>query len=179
MMHSPKEAAGVVNWPTVDLVTYSNGLDKLLRRLSPLLHRIVRDFRIDIQLVGTRTLSLDLQPAAHRRRQYCKCSSNSSGRPRARSSGNTAHFSRFGRSCPRSSRGMPFEVHGSSRPVRRVHCCWLLQRPPRGGVVSYYRTAHRFQSSGNDPSEGDSGDCNTHVPSADLHAAAESFPQHD
>lgn len=56
-IHGPKVAA-VVNWPTVDVVTDRNGLRKLLRWLSPSSRRKVRDFRIDIQLVGTKTLVL-------------------------------------------------------------------------------------------------------------------------
>ena len=58
-IHGPKEAAALVDWPNVDVVTDRNGLRKLLRWLSPSSDRNVRDFRIDVQLVGTKTLVLD------------------------------------------------------------------------------------------------------------------------
>ena len=57
-IHGPKEAAVLVDWPTVDVVTGRNSLRKLLRWLSPSSQRKVRDFRIDVQLVGIKTLVL-------------------------------------------------------------------------------------------------------------------------
>ncbi|KAH9175674.1 hypothetical protein EDB89DRAFT_1903787 [Lactarius sanguifluus] len=57
-IHGPKTTASPVDWPTVDVITDRNGLRKLLRWLNPSPGREVRDFRIDIQLVGTKTLML-------------------------------------------------------------------------------------------------------------------------
>ncbi|KAH8993065.1 hypothetical protein EDB86DRAFT_3244229 [Lactarius hatsudake] len=57
-IHGHQEAAPSVDWPTVDVVTDRNGLRKLLRLLSPSPGKAVRDFRIDVQLVGTKTLVL-------------------------------------------------------------------------------------------------------------------------
>ncbi|KAH8993052.1 hypothetical protein EDB86DRAFT_1403817 [Lactarius hatsudake] len=57
-IHGPKTTASPVDWPTVDVITDRNGLRKLLRWLNPSPGREVRDFRIDIQLVGTKTLVL-------------------------------------------------------------------------------------------------------------------------
>ena len=51
-------APAPVDWPSVDVVTDRNGLRKLLRWLNPSPGRQVRDFRIDVQLVGTKTLVL-------------------------------------------------------------------------------------------------------------------------
>ena len=53
-----QETAPPVDWPTVDVVTDRNLLRKLLRWLNPSPGREVRDFRIDFQLVGTKTLVL-------------------------------------------------------------------------------------------------------------------------
>ena len=53
-----QEATPPVDWPTVDIVTDRNGLRKLLRWLNPSPGREVRDFRIDVQLVGAKTLVL-------------------------------------------------------------------------------------------------------------------------
>jgi hypothetical protein len=47
-----------VDWPTVDVITDRNGLRKLLRWLNPSVGREVRDFRIDVQLVGSKTIIL-------------------------------------------------------------------------------------------------------------------------
>ncbi|KAI0246424.1 hypothetical protein BJV78DRAFT_152208 [Lactifluus subvellereus] len=47
-----------VDWPTVDVITDRNGLRKLLRWLSPSAGREVRDFRIDVDLIGTKTILL-------------------------------------------------------------------------------------------------------------------------
>ncbi|KAI0246423.1 hypothetical protein BJV78DRAFT_1356176 [Lactifluus subvellereus] len=47
-----------VDWPTVDVITDRNGLRKLLRWLSPSAGREVRDFRIDADLIGTKTVLL-------------------------------------------------------------------------------------------------------------------------
>ncbi|KAH9973930.1 hypothetical protein BJV74DRAFT_782643 [Russula compacta] len=47
-----------VDWPAVDVVTDRNGLRKLLRWLNPSEGKEVRDFRIDVDLVGTKTLVL-------------------------------------------------------------------------------------------------------------------------
>ena len=49
--------AAPVYWPKVDVITDRNGLRKLLRFLSP--GKWVPDFRIDVQLVGTKTLVLN------------------------------------------------------------------------------------------------------------------------
>jgi len=57
-IHGPKAAAAVVDWPTVDVITDRNGLRKLLRWLNPSPGRDVRDFRIDVELVGAKTLVL-------------------------------------------------------------------------------------------------------------------------
>ena len=53
-----QETAPPVDWPAVDVVTDRNVLRKLLRWLDPSPGREVRDFRIDFQLVGTKTLVL-------------------------------------------------------------------------------------------------------------------------
>ncbi|KAI0250395.1 hypothetical protein BJV78DRAFT_1376454 [Lactifluus subvellereus] len=47
-----------VDWPTVDIITDRNGLRKLLRWLSPSAGKDVRDFRIDVDLIGTKTILL-------------------------------------------------------------------------------------------------------------------------
>ena len=57
-IHSHETAAAPVAWPSVDVVTDRNGLRKHLRWLNPSPGRQVRDFRIDVQFVGTRTLVL-------------------------------------------------------------------------------------------------------------------------
>ena len=51
-IHGHKTAP--VDWPKVDVITDRNGLRKLLRWLSP--GKWVPGFRIDVQLVGTKTL---------------------------------------------------------------------------------------------------------------------------
>ncbi|KAI0292832.1 hypothetical protein B0F90DRAFT_1644649 [Multifurca ochricompacta] len=56
IIHDKKKAP--VDWPTVDIVTDRNGLRKLLRWLNPSAGREVRDFRIDVELVGTKTVLL-------------------------------------------------------------------------------------------------------------------------
>jgi hypothetical protein len=56
--HKAATTAAPVDWPTVDVITDRNGLRKLLRWLNPSPDREVRDFRIDVQLVGTKTLVL-------------------------------------------------------------------------------------------------------------------------
>jgi hypothetical protein len=48
-----------VDWPDVDVVTDRNGLRKLLRWLNPSEGREVRDFRIDVELVGAKTIVLN------------------------------------------------------------------------------------------------------------------------
>ncbi|KAH9020498.1 hypothetical protein EDB85DRAFT_2153026 [Lactarius pseudohatsudake] len=53
-----QDAAPPVDWPSMDVVTDRNGLRKFLRWLNPSPGRAVRDFRIDVQLVGTKTLVL-------------------------------------------------------------------------------------------------------------------------
>ncbi|KAI9443011.1 hypothetical protein H4582DRAFT_1151111 [Lactarius indigo] len=53
-----QEVAPPVDWPSVDVVADRNGLRKLLRWLDPSPGRAVRDFRIDVELVGTKTLVL-------------------------------------------------------------------------------------------------------------------------
>jgi hypothetical protein len=47
-----------VDWPAVDVLTDRNGLRKLLRWLNPSEGREERDFRIDVELVGTKTIVL-------------------------------------------------------------------------------------------------------------------------
>ena len=47
-----------VDWPAVDVITDRNGLHKLLRRLNPSEGREVCDFRIDVELMGTKTIVL-------------------------------------------------------------------------------------------------------------------------
>jgi len=47
-----------VDWPTVDVIADCNGLRKLLRWINPSPGRELFDFRIDVQLVGTKTLVL-------------------------------------------------------------------------------------------------------------------------
>jgi len=57
-IHGHNLAATPVDWPTVDVVTGRNSLRKILRWLNPSQGREVRDFRIDVQLVGAKTLVL-------------------------------------------------------------------------------------------------------------------------
>lgn len=52
------QKAAPVDWPKVDVITDRNGLRKLLRWLNPSPGKEVRDFRINVQLVGTKTLVL-------------------------------------------------------------------------------------------------------------------------
>jgi len=47
-----------VDWPAVDVITDRNGLRKLLRWLNPSEGREVCDFRIDVELVGAKTIIL-------------------------------------------------------------------------------------------------------------------------
>ena len=63
-IHGHKTAP--VDWPKVDVITDRNGLRKLLRWLNPSPGREVRDFRIDVQLVGTKTLVLGRREARSR-----------------------------------------------------------------------------------------------------------------
>ena len=68
------KAAAPVDWPKVDVITDRNGLRKLLRWLKP--GKSVRDFRIDVQLVGTKTLVLSRwesrarEPANHCKQEF-------------------------------------------------------------------------------------------------------------
>ena len=48
-----------VDWPAVDVITDRNALRKLLRWLNPSEGREVRDFRIDVELVGAKTIVLN------------------------------------------------------------------------------------------------------------------------
>ena len=67
-IHDNKKAP--VDWPAVDVITDRNSLRKLLRWLNPSAGREVRDFRIDVELVGAKTIvmyrwdgcSLELPP---------------------------------------------------------------------------------------------------------------------
>jgi hypothetical protein len=52
------QKAAPVDWPMVDVITDRNGLRKLLRWLNPSPGREVRDFRIDVELMGSKTLVL-------------------------------------------------------------------------------------------------------------------------
>ena len=52
------QKAAPVDWPKVDVITDRNGLRKLLRWLNPSPGREVRDFRIDVELMGSKTLVL-------------------------------------------------------------------------------------------------------------------------
>jgi len=45
-----------VDWPSVDVITDRNGLRKLLHRLNPSEGREVRDFPIEVELVGAKTI---------------------------------------------------------------------------------------------------------------------------
>lgn len=56
-IHEKKKSP--VDWPAVDVVTDRNGLRKLLRWLNPSEGREVRDFRIDVELVGDKTIVLN------------------------------------------------------------------------------------------------------------------------
>jgi len=47
-----------VDWPAVDVITNRNGLRKLLRWLNPSRGQRVCDFRIDVELVGSKTIVL-------------------------------------------------------------------------------------------------------------------------
>jgi hypothetical protein len=47
-----------VEWPALDVITDRNGLRKLLRWLNSSEGREVRNFRIDVELVGTKTIVL-------------------------------------------------------------------------------------------------------------------------
>ncbi|KAH9046230.1 hypothetical protein EDB84DRAFT_1467266 [Lactarius hengduanensis] len=69
-----QEAAPPVDWPAVDFVTDHSDLRKLLRWVNPSPGREVQDFRIDVQLVGTKTLVLrrweSPAPWVHTTRSY-------------------------------------------------------------------------------------------------------------
>lgn len=56
-IHDNKKAP--VDWPAVDVISDRNGLRKLLRWLNPSPGREVRDFRIDVELVGAKTVVLN------------------------------------------------------------------------------------------------------------------------
>ena len=47
-----------VDWPAVDVITNRNGLRKLLRWLNPSRGQKMRDFRIDVELVGSKSIIL-------------------------------------------------------------------------------------------------------------------------
>ncbi|KAI0255088.1 hypothetical protein BJV78DRAFT_1120388 [Lactifluus subvellereus] len=47
-----------VEWPAVDVITDRNALRKLLRWLNPSAGREVCDFRVDVDLIGTKTILL-------------------------------------------------------------------------------------------------------------------------
>jgi len=53
------EKKAPVDWPAVDVISDRNGLRKLLRWLNPSEGREVRDFRIDVELVGAKTIMLN------------------------------------------------------------------------------------------------------------------------
>ena len=57
-IHEAAATEAPVDWPTVDVITDRSGLRNLLRWLNPSPGGRVRNFRIDIQLVGTKTLVL-------------------------------------------------------------------------------------------------------------------------
>jgi hypothetical protein len=59
MRDDGKKAPPPVNWPDVDVITDRNGLRKLLRWLNPSQGRQPRDFRIDVELVGAKTIVLN------------------------------------------------------------------------------------------------------------------------
>jgi hypothetical protein len=59
MCDDGKKAPPPVDWPDVDVITDRNGLRKLLRWLSPSQGRETRKFRIDVELVGTKTIVLN------------------------------------------------------------------------------------------------------------------------
>lgn len=57
VIHENKEPP--VDWPAVDVISDRNGLRKLLRWLNPSEGKQVRDFRIDVELVGAKTIVLN------------------------------------------------------------------------------------------------------------------------
>jgi hypothetical protein len=56
-IHDNKKAP--VDWPAVDVVTDRNALRKLMRWLNPSEGKEVRDFRIDVELIGNKTVVLN------------------------------------------------------------------------------------------------------------------------
>jgi hypothetical protein len=47
-----------VEWPAVDVITGRNSLRKLMRWLNSSVRKKVKDFRIDVDLIGTKTILL-------------------------------------------------------------------------------------------------------------------------
>jgi hypothetical protein len=92
-----------VDWPAVDVITDRNGLRKLLRWLSPSEGREVRDFRIDVELVGSKTIIL----------------SRWDGRTREPPSGRSFGFA-FEAATSRAAPGCP--ISGHHRVITYVRC---------------------------------------------------------
>lgn len=93
-----------VDWPTVDIITDRNGLRKLLRWLNPSEGKEVRDFRIDVELVGSKTVVL----------------SRWEGRPRNPPTGRTFGFA-FEAATSRAAPGCPISGHHRAITYVRWH----------------------------------------------------------
>lgn len=94
-----------VDWPSVDVVTDRNGLRKLLRWLNPSEGREVRDFRIDVELVGAKTIVL----------------TRWEGRTREPPTGKSYGFA-FEAATARAAPGCPASGHHRTITYVRYHC---------------------------------------------------------
>ena len=94
-----------VDWPSVDVVTDRNGLRKLLRWLNPSEGREVRDFRIDVELVGANTIVL----------------TRWEGRTREPPIGKSYGFA-FEAATARAAPGCPSSGHHRTITYVRCHC---------------------------------------------------------
>jgi hypothetical protein len=112
-----------IDWPTVDVVTDRNGLRKLLRWLNPSPGREVRDFRIDVQLVGSKTIVLRRWEGALYNRPHPAI-------------GRTFGFA-FEAATSRAAPGCPQSGH--HRAIAYVRCRYMTDKRPS-------ERAHLFSS---------------------------------
>jgi hypothetical protein len=94
-----------VDWPALDVFTDRNDLRKLLRWLNPLEGREVRNFRIDVELIGAKTIML----------------TRWEGRPREPPTGKSYRFT-FEAATARPAPGCPRSGHHRTITYVRYHC---------------------------------------------------------
>jgi hypothetical protein len=104
-IHDNKKAP--VDWPAVDVITDRNSLRKLLRWLNPSAGREVRDFRIDVELVGAKTIVMYRLEGP--------------GRSREPSVGERYGFA-FEAATSRAAPGCPSSGHYRAITYVRCHC---------------------------------------------------------